>query len=376
MLRRSVAVAFTILILVVHAAAPVDIAAAEILVHETFTDGNIADNQPAIWTPTCFRKECSPGFPEAQFAITPAGLDVTFKEFVMWRLDEVQGEVVAERNVWSIRARVDPIRLTSSAMIVGVGLDGYYWAAAYSEDISVPSDVGVGRYFDPSGSVSNVPMDSEWFVQLDVYPDHLEGFRWMAGDVSMITSAIWDRGADIEPGLPVFWGNLGGQSVFREVLVSTDYLSIGGDFNRDGQLDISDLQMLSDQIRSPSPNPEFNLDSTLGVDFHDLATWVHTGKSTYLGDANLDGRFDSGDLIQVFTAGEYEDALAANSGWAEGDWNADGEFDTMDLIVAFQDGGYARGARRTTPSVPEPSSVVSLLTGLLFCVVGVRALHR
>jgi hypothetical protein len=372
MLRRYLAFTLALLILGIDAASPVDIAAAEILVHETFTDGNISDNQPAIWTPTCFGRECSPGFPEAQFATTSAGHDVTFKDFVMWRLDEVQGEVITERNVWSIRARIDPIRQTSNAMIVGVGLDEYYWAAAFSENIDNPSDVGVGRYFDPSGSIPIVPMDPEWFVQIDVYPDYLEGFRWTAGDLSAITSTTWERGEDIEPGLPVFWGNFGGQSIFREVLVSTEYLSIGGDFNRDRQLDIADLQMLSDQIRSPSPNPEFNLDTMLGVDFHDLATWVHTGGFTYFGDANLDRQFDSSDLIQVFAAGQYEDQVASNSGWAEGDWNADGEFDTMDLIVAFQDGGYAMGPRNAPPSVPEPASVVTLLTGLLFCAARLR----
>ena len=58
------------------------------------------------------------------------------------------------------------------------------------------------------------------------------------------------------------------------------------------------------------------------------------------GDSNGDGRFDSADLVLVFQAAEYEDALAGNSTWAEGDWSGDGDFSTDDLVLAFQRGRY------------------------------------
>ena len=57
----------------------------------------------------------------------------------------------------------------------------------------------------------------------------------------------------------------------------------------------------------------------------------------------MDGAFDSGDLIAIFEAGEYEDDIAQNSTWATGDWNGDREFDSGDLIAAFADGGYDAG---------------------------------
>ncbi|MFC1758030.1 hypothetical protein ACFL2H_04585 [Planctomycetota bacterium] len=59
---------------------------------------------------------------------------------------------------------------------------------------------------------------------------------------------------------------------------------------------------------------------------------------TSFGDANLDGVFDSADLVLVFQAGVYEDSAAAN--WAQGDWSGDGKFDTQDLVLAFRDGRY------------------------------------
>ncbi|MCA9197495.1 MAG: hypothetical protein KDA87_08155, partial [Planctomycetales bacterium] len=66
-------------------------------------------------------------------------------------------------------------------------------------------------------------------------------------------------------------------------------------------------------------------------------------RSTF-GDANLDNRFNSSDLVQVFEAGEYEDGIAGNSTWQTGDWNGDGEFDSSDLVFALQFAGYEASA--------------------------------
>jgi hypothetical protein len=79
------------------------------------------------------------------------------------------------------------------------------------------------------------------------------------------------------------------------------------------------------------------------------------GRAEYpLGDANLDGRFNSSDLVQVFAAGQYEDALAGNSTWSTGDWNGDGEFTTSDLVLAFQVGQYVAAAIAAPPVISNP----------------------
>ena len=77
---------------------------------------------------------------------------------------------------------------------------------------------------------------------------------------------------------------------------------------------------------------------------------------TTIGDANLDGRFDSSDLILVLSANEYEDSIPLNSTWAEGDWNADGEFTSRDIVAAFMTGAYEGGAMAATGRVTAPSS--------------------
>ena len=74
------------------------------------------------------------------------------------------------------------------------------------------------------------------------------------------------------------------------------------------------------------------------------------------GDSNLDGEFNTGDLVSVFQAGHYEDAVVMNSGWSEGDWNGDGEFNSSDLTLAFQDGDFENGRRAQMRPIPEPSA--------------------
>lgn len=88
----------------------------------------------------------------------------------------------------------------------------------------------------------------------------------------------------------------------------------------------------------------------------------------FAGDANLDGVFDSSDMVEMFRAGEYHDGVPDNSTWAEGDFNNDREFTSADLVLALRTGRYlgseARGASAIHP-VPEPGTIALLISGLL-----------
>jgi hypothetical protein len=69
------------------------------------------------------------------------------------------------------------------------------------------------------------------------------------------------------------------------------------------------------------------------------------GQAEYpVGDANLDGKFNSSDLVLVFQTGKYENTAAGIPGWQDGDWNGDGLFGTSDLVFAFQQGTYIAAA--------------------------------
>ncbi len=75
---------------------------------------------------------------------------------------------------------------------------------------------------------------------------------------------------------------------------------------------------------------------------------------TRFGDANLDGQFDSNDIVYIFQRGEYEDELPGNSGWSDGDWNGDGEFDSNDFVMAWQYGGYLSESEERAQAVIDP----------------------
>ena len=74
-------------------------------------------------------------------------------------------------------------------------------------------------------------------------------------------------------------------------------------------------------------------------------------------------------FVQVFQRGEYEDAIAENSGWADGDWNGDGEFDSCDFVLAFQSGGYELSTRASAANrveaVTEPTAGIAATLRLL-----------
>ncbi|MCA9172643.1 MAG: hypothetical protein KDB23_33490, partial [Planctomycetales bacterium] len=79
------------------------------------------------------------------------------------------------------------------------------------------------------------------------------------------------------------------------------------------------------------------------------------GREAYpVGDANLDGIFNSADIVQIFQAGKYELTTDGAASWSQGDWNGDGLFITSDLVFAFQFSDYIAaaidGAQRETLS--------------------------
>jgi hypothetical protein len=143
-------------------------------------------------------------------------------------------------------------------------------------------------------------------------------------------------------------------------------LILPGDFDSDGDLDGSDIDALSQEVRLGTNTVTFDLNADGRVNTDDRRSWVIDLKRTYFGDSNLDGEFGSGDLVQVFQAGRYRDDVDRNGNWESGDWNGDGDFDTSDFIFAFQQGGYETGPRSVP--VPEPASATLLLVLCLMTV--------
>ena len=114
--------------------------------------------------------------------------------------------------------------------------------------------------------------------------------------------------------------------------------SIDGDLNEDGEINVDDVDLLCAGIQSRDDQFDLNMDGRL--DLADLSLMIEGVLKTTFGDANLDGVFNSTDLVLIFQQGEYEDGIEDNSSWADGDWDCDGDFTTSDLVAAFQAGKY------------------------------------
>ena len=110
------------------------------------------------------------------------------------------------------------------------------------------------------------------------------------------------------------------------------------DFNGDDRVDSDDIDLLCHAIGQPQI--EFDLNADGIVSLADLTYLIESVLGTKLGDTNLDGRFESIDLVELFLVGEYEDDVDRNSTWADGDRNCDGEFTSEDIVAVFRAGGY------------------------------------
>ena len=166
--------------------------------------------------------------------------------------------------------------------------------------------------------------------------------------------------------LPFVYGNFAPdtQTLGFNALRNAMIRPLAGDFDGNGELNAEDIDLLVQALAIGTPDTSFDLNRDNIVDIEDHRYWVESIKSTYIGDANLDGEFNSSDLIQVFQLAEYEDLIPENSTWTTGDWTGDFEFDSTDFIAAFQGGGYEIGSRSIAASVPEPNlSTLALLFG-------------
>lgn len=203
----------------------------------------------------------------------------------------------------------------------------------------------VGWFVTPAG-----------FMHIGNRHNNVEGFDGWIDDV-----AIWDEVLDPEDIKTIAESGVGA------LLNPTN-----GDFNGDGVRDASDIDLLSAAIRTGDDAPAFDLNSDGSVNSADHQYMVVDLISTWFGDADLNGVFNSSDFVKVFQVGEYEDAAAENSGWGDGDWNGDAEFNSTDFVVAFQDGGFEAGPRAAAQMVPEPHSLLLLGVGVCW----VAALFR
>jgi len=158
----------------------------------------------------------------------------------------------------------------------------------------------------------------------------------------------------------------------QTMIVSTG-AALSGDFDDSGALGVADVNLLIEAIIGNGDN-SFDLSNDGVVDQADLTVWVKEFRRTWIGDANLDGEFNSGDFVSVFQAGKFEQDLSA--GWEEGDWNGDARFNTSDFVIAFQDGGFERGPILGVRAIPEPNSMILISFSIFLIHTRLRQKNR
>ncbi|MCA9216442.1 MAG: pentapeptide repeat-containing protein, partial [Planctomycetales bacterium] len=134
--------------------------------------------------------------------------------------------------------------------------------------------------------------------------------------------------------------------------------AVAGDMNGDGVLNVLDVDSFYAPVRHSSVEL-FDLDGDGIVTNDDRLQWVRDVANTSAGDANLDGSFDSSDLVQLFQRNRYEVFdRRGKSDWSEGDFDGDRQFTSSDLVLAFRSGRYEQ-TEGATHAVPEPGSTAA-----------------
>ena len=279
-----------------------------------------------------------------------------------WRMVDTGGQVDAFDNM----EVVEP----THPIFEGVALDGANEVEIWDGgelgdgdnlDITDALDVGNGQLLAMEAGT-----EFPWIILWEKGTEFYDGSDTIAGN----TRLFFGAGSDDDPNS---WGEKNitpaGDQIFLNAI---DFLTGGaggvGDFNGDGELNGADLDLLAEA--QMANDLAFDLNSDGMTDENDRSVWINDIRGTWVGDSNLDGEFNSGDFVFVFTAGQYEDGTAGNSTWATGDWNGDKEFDSGDFVFAFSSGGFELGPRAAVASVPEPSS---WLLGLLgFAIAAAR----
>ncbi len=145
------------------------------------------------------------------------------------------------------------------------------------------------------------------------------------------------------------------------------------DFDGDGFCNTGDIDALSEQVILGDPNfdPKFDLTVDGQLDLADRDEWLSLaaiengfGSPYFLGDANLDGRVTSADLMQLGANWQLTDHFRVR--WSGADFTMDGTVNAHDLNA------LAINWQKQNPSaaaLPEPASFLLLM-------FGVASVHR
>lgn len=285
------------------------------------------------------------------------------------RWDMVDGSGIQETNKDDGIGNLVPVD-PDHPLFAGA-LDEQGTADIWDEDLLGPDDnIDFLNVFDEDGKVGNgtvlafepdfeLPWIIHWEAGVEYYDDSVLGFTAPADRL------YYSVGSDDDPNT---WGEKNTTPAGDQILLNAiDWLTGGGglagDFDGNGELNAADIDALTAESAAKTNASNFDLTGDGIVDVADVNHWAIDLKNTWIGDANLDGEFNSSDFVNVFSAGLFETNQPAT--WSTGDWNGDGVFSSGDFVAAFSDGGFEIGPRPQAAAVPEPANLLILaLAGL------------
>jgi hypothetical protein len=144
---------------------------------------------------------------------------------------------------------------------------------------------------------------------------------------------------------------------FESLLLASSKLV--GDFDADGVLLASDIDLLSAEVRAGSNTTSFDITNDQLVNELDRMKWVQELVGTSFGDADLDGNVQFADFLALAAS------FGTNGGWANGDFDGDARVQFSDFLLLSNN--FGAGSVANVASVPEPSksTVFGIVLALL-----------
>jgi hypothetical protein len=131
--------------------------------------------------------------------------------------------------------------------------------------------------------------------------------------------------------------------------------SIWGDFDADGELSSSDIDLLAAAFGTTEDLRLYDVDDSGVIDPEDHRLWVEGIFGTHFGDADLDRSVDFSDFVQL------ANGYSRVGGWESGDFDGSGDVQFADFVLLSAN--FGRSTSLAMAAVPEPTNI----TLSLFC---------
>ena len=220
--------------------------------------------------------------------------------------------------------------------------------------------------------------DRDVHLQMDAIGNGIELFAWYDGtEKPSAPQLIVDERTQFDStwvGMSLNRFVFNSDSIIPDQRVAVRYFAVlptvAGDFSASDTLDLEDINLIDQELRGESENRVFDLDDDGLVTGEDRRFLIQDLMGTSFGDSNFDGKVDAVDLNNLALNWQS----ASTTSWSMGDFTGDGNTNAADLNLLALNWRSGQQAAISPASVPEPTSSLLLVVGLVLGVTNFR--HR